>query len=1106
MVIHLRNFLLIFLVVSNFSNTFASCVEKDDIENAEKFSTLAFNFANPFSSSFFITPSTHAEGDINQVPLNGYVDGDLLKNDSDDEGDMQSIVNAYDDLGNPLMLNGTPNVLASGANIIVLSSGYYYFVAGPNISGQEQISYEVCDDAIPSTCVTEQLQIQVIPDPNLNGNNNPIAHDDTNTVEQGDQVTTNLVVNDLDIDNNTFSLLGVDGLDNTGSTLMISSVATTWTTVYDANGSLAGMAYYDPVTGELFFDADVNFTGKVPFTYSLSDGMGGLDIGSATISVEIANTMDNDVYANDDTSLGFSGSNQSSSLFINDYDPEGNNMTLTAAQGSTGPITLNGPPTTLGSGGSITVFSFGVYDYTPATNFVGTEVIFYTICDDGSPQACESASLYLTTLATNSTAAKADFANTLLNTPYSANVLLNDEDKEGDIQSTTIATAMPVSEGTVTIMSDGTYTFTPAMDFVGETIFEYTVCDDGIPQACQTEKVTIEILPTPTSAGQAPIANFDRNQTTQILEATGDILSNDFDPDGSEITVDSIFYDSTGDGMPDSIGMVDSILIVGGVHEEGFAVVNAGELTILSDGSYTYTPNPAFWGEIFINYEITDENMASDESTLVIEVLQNDGTNSTFANDDAGVTDREIRLMGDLLKNDHDPQLQSQGITSIFVDADGGGVADDFVQFANPTSVYGTDTSGTLVVAGVLDILPNGLYTFDPAVDFIGNVVTTYEVCDPSVPASCDQATFTITVIDARRDYGDGPSIYPTAWHRGIEESTGNSIPNGATDVWLGLQTDLESTPDTSTIADGDLYDDGMTFGLNPGDFPEIINPNTTYNVNVTVNSTNPTTVYYGMWIDYDTDGTFDQFYSGSQMTASPATAVVTITTPSDLTESDVTVRLRVDDDPLMEDDFGGGKTNGEVEDFQTLVSLPVELTAFNAEMDGCDAILKWTTASEKDSDKFEIEHSIDGLDFKTVGTIMATGSSSNLNEYRFVDFNSEPGLNYYRLKQIDINDAYQYSDLAVVDNVCEYHVDVAIYPNPTDGQVFVKLTEVTDENLISQIILNDVLGRTLQVIPVDETSGSTIGIDLSDYDKGMYFLRIKRGKMIYRTHKVMKW
>ena len=1078
------------------------------VESSSKFALAAgykLNYNNPFTNSFFINPSTHAEADINQVPLNGYVDGDLLKNDSDDEGDFQSINSATDALGNPLMLNGSPNVLASGANLILLSSGYYYFVAGPNVSGQEQISYEVCDNAAPATCVTEQLVIQVIPDPILTGNNNPIAHDDTNTVEQGAQVTSNLIINDLDLDYDPFSILGVNGLNSAGGVEMVSSVSSTLTTVYDSNGIVAGTAYYNAISGELIFNADATFEGKVPFTYSLSDGMGGIDTGNVTISVEPNNTMDNDVYANDDASLGFSGAFQSNTLFINDYDPDGDSFSITAAEGSTGPIALNGPPTNLASGGSLTLYPFGGFDYAPASNFVGTEVIYYTICDNGVPQACETASLYLTTLPTNSTYAKADFANTLLNTPFSANVLLNDEDKEGDLQTTTITTAMPVTEGMVTITADGTYTFTPTDGFVGETSFEYTVCDSGSPQACQTEKVTIEILPTPTSAGQAPVANFDRNQITKCLEATGDILSNDFDPDGSMIVVDSVFYDSTGDGIPDSIGMVDSVLIVGGVHAEGFAVTNAGELTILSDGSYVYTPNPGFWGEVFVSYEIKDENAASDESMLAIEVLPNDGTNTTFANDDAGVTDRDILLTGDLLKNDHDPQLQDQGITSIYVDGDGGGLANDFVQFGMPTTVYGTDTSGTLVIAGVLNIFPNGLYEFDPATDFIGNVVSTYEVCDPSVPATCDEATLNITVLDARRDYGDASSIYPQAWHRGIEESTGNSILNGATDVWLGLQTDLEASPDTSLLADGDLYDDAMTFGTNPGDFPSIVNPNTTYNVNIQVNSAKPATVYYGMWIDYDTDGTFDQFYTGSQMTASPATAVVSITTPATVTASDVTIRLRVDDDPFMADDFGGGKTNGEVEDYQTLIALPVELAAFDAKIDGCDAALEWTTASERNSDKFEIEHSVDGLEFKTIGTLMATGNSASLNEYRFVDFNTEPGLNYYRLKQIDLNGAFQYSELAVVDNECEDHITVRVYPNPTQGQVFVKLSEVT-EDIASEIILNDVLGRTLQVIPVNETPGATIGIDLSDYDKGMYFIRIKRGNMIYKTHKVMKW
>ena len=114
--------------------------------------------------------------------------------------------------------------------------------------------------------------------------------------------------------------------------------------------------------------------------------------------------------------------------------------------------------------------------------------------------------------------------------------------------------------------------------------------------------------------------------------------------------------------------------------------------------------------------------------------------------------------------------------------------------------------------------------------------------------------------------------------------------------------------------------------------------------------------------------------------------------------------------------------------------------------------------------------------------------------------------MNYYRLRQVDRSGAFQYSDLVVADSDCEDHAEVDVYPNPTTDRIFVKLTDFEDTEIISEIILNDALGRTLQTITVPQSSNSTTGIDLTEYDRGLYFIRIKRGKLVYRTHKVMKW
>ena len=136
------------------------------------------------------------------------------------------------------------------------------------------------------------------------------------------------------------------------------------------------------------------------------------------------------------------------------------------------------------------------------------------------------------------------------------------------------------------------------------------------------------------------------------------------------------------------------------------------------------------------------------------------------------------------------------------------------------------------------------------------------------------------------------------------------------------MNTTFESTQQFDGLANADSNDDAIVFGSGPGEFPTIAAPNTTYMVDITVNSTGPDLVYYGLWIDWDNDGVYDNFYNGSQSTASPATASVPITTPSGVGTTPTNIRLRADDDPFGPDDFEGGRTNGEVEDYQPLLCL----------------------------------------------------------------------------------------------------------------------------------------------------------------------------------------
>ncbi len=109
---------------------------------------------------------------------------------------------------------------------------------------------------------------------------------------------------------------------------------------------------------------------------------------------------------------------------------------------------------------------------------------------------------------------------------------------------------------------------------------------------------------------------------------------------------------------------------------------------------------------------------------------------------------------------------------------------------------------------------------------------------------------------------------------------------------------------------------------------------------------------------------------------------------------------------------------------------LAVKLKTFEVTKTSKSAKLSWATVSEVNNDKFEIEHSTNGKDFKKVGEVKGNGTSSVLNSYSFNDFSPENGVNYYRLKQLDFNSKFDYSIIKSV-NFDLNAAMLSMYPNP---------------------------------------------------------------------------
>jgi hypothetical protein len=177
----------------------------------------------------------------------------------------------------------------------------------------------------------------------------------------------------------------------------------------------------------------------------------------------------------------------------------------------------------------------------------------------------------------------------------------------------------------------------------------------------------------------------------------------------------------------------------------------------------------------------------------------------------------------------------------------------------------------------------------------------------------------------------------------------------------------------------------------------------------------------------------------------------------------------------------GGGGAGGS--------PLPVELIHFDAQAAANHtAGLHWATASEINNNYFHVERSYDGRSFELVGEVKGNGNSQHQITYRFLDETISPKENtaFYRLKQVDYDGAFEYSDIRVVrfDGRAEAF-EIAAYPNPFNNEVTIRIS-TTELYSIEVTDLNGVL-----LLAIDNEDKGTHRLDLSTWASGVYIVNI---------------
>ncbi len=352
--------------------------------------------------------------------------------------------------------------------------------------------------------------------------------------------------------------------------------------------------------GSFTYTPDHNYVGTDSFTYKATDGLVTSTATTVTINVRpTAPTAVDDSYTlNERTSNADPGTTiPAPGVLVNDTIPNNGVVALNV---------VNSP-----IHGSLTLNPDGSFTYTPFTNYFGTDSFTYFVTDGGLNS--NIAKVTLNIVAHYKPVANTDSYSVNENTTLTvgaAGVLGNDTNVEGDKLQAVLVDGP--KHGTITLNSDGSFSYTPDQNYSGPDSFTYKAVNGTLLIASDpvTDNITVNYV------NVSPIANNDTytiEQDSKLVVSAPGVLGNDVDPDG-----------------PQSLTAV-----LGNTTQNG-------SLTLNSDGSFTYQPNPQFSGMDSFTYRAFDGDKYSSVATVTINVqYENPTTVKLDPNSDTGISNTD---------------------------------------------------------------------------------------------------------------------------------------------------------------------------------------------------------------------------------------------------------------------------------------------------------------------------------------------------------------------------------------------------------------------------------------------------------------------------------
>ena len=163
-------------------------------------------------------------------------------------------------------------------------------------------------------------------------------------------------------------------------------------------------------------------------------------------------------------------------------------------------------------------------------------------------------------------------------------------------------------------------------------------------------------------------------------------------------------------------------------------------------------------------------------------------------------------------------------------------------------------------------------------------------------------------------------------------------------------------------------------------------------------------------------------------------------------------------------------------------IPLPVEYVDFSVQTLASGNLLKWETALEQNNYGFHIQRSEEGANWEDVGFVEGKITHSGLSQYSFLDRDPKHGDNFYRLRQVDIDGGFDFSDVV---HAFFTETAISVFPNPTDRTIEIGGLDEGE----ARIRIMDGYGRSIMDLTTTERS-----IDISALAAGMYFISVVNG------------